>query len=108
MKCRLDPKRIRFRITKEELSQLQIDKTLSETIIFPNHQALRYTIHLQDANHPFALTYDQNNIILSVPETHLALLSKAPPKEGIKNTLTLGENPLVFSLEIDILEPVCF
>ena len=99
MKLRIDPTKIRFRLTAMEAEKLLKEQIISETLYLPLDKKLDYKIELSDH---INLNYDDSTLILTVPAEQLKNLMKNPDKKGISSSYQEKNTNILFSFEIDM------
>ncbi|MGA2654970.1 MAG: hypothetical protein ABSF18_03200 [Gammaproteobacteria bacterium] len=97
MKLRIDPKKIRFRLSEEEAKTLMMTHLVEETIHLPSEQKI--TMAVKIADHINLLNQD-NIMMLTVPLAQVADLMQNPDKNGICHTF--NNNQITVSFQVDM------
>jgi hypothetical protein len=99
MKLRIDPKKIRFRLTDREAEQLLNNHCIAETLHLPLGKKLDYLIKL---SHTMHLHYQDNTLLFTVPFELLENLIQNPSKKGLAFCYQENNNNIEVLLQIDM------
>jgi Family of unknown function (DUF7009) len=101
MKLRIDPKRIRFRLSLSELDKLLTTGYIEETIRIDDKGGMSYCVNVDDASDWIRFKVEEATLTLLLPQEKLKVLSLSPSKEGISTHLKLDNREIVVSLQVE-------
>jgi len=103
MYIRINDNSIRFRVSKQEASQLIDGKHFSQTLTLSPSHSLTYAINSNDQENQFVYDEKTNGLLLTInKEILMKELNNRPNKEGIVFTHSISAKTLSISLEIDL------
>lgn len=102
MNLRISEHQLRFRISREELTELMGGEILQLTLNLGN-QLFAYRLSINDSAQPLTLTVKENIWHLTVDKTILTkFAADLPSREGIEHKVRLGDSPITLVLEVDV------
>ncbi len=110
MKLRIDPNRIRFRLSQAELNRLTQTNCISEKLVVAEQCALSFSILIDDSLEQMELKMLASSLTLLVSKCELLLLTqgKGISKEGISRKINSGDNEMMVSLQVELAcEKIC-
>jgi hypothetical protein len=102
MNLRISNGQLRFRITREELTELLQGRGLELALPLTLHTH-RYRIQCENFERPLALQEESSQLTLLVDKQALAAFEKQlPSREGIEQEVVAGGSALTLILEVDV------
>lgn len=105
MNLRISKGQLRFRIVREELTELLQGREL-ELVLPLVSGTYRYRIQSSDYENPLALQEEPNQFTLLADRRTLAVFEKQlPSRDGIEQEVVAGGEALTLILEVDVKKP---
>ncbi|MCB0403927.1 MAG: hypothetical protein KDD51_04025 [Bdellovibrionales bacterium] len=104
MNIRLSKGSARFRVDDKEVEALANDKTLSETVEFPDQSHLVFGVALREKmDASLSLVREGDRFLLEVSEGELhSLRSRLPSRTGVESEVSGPKGPIKLSFEVDV------
>lgn len=105
MKLRIDPNRIRFRLSQTELDGLIKTGYIVEGLSIDGKESISYSVSGQDDLSKIQLKLENSTLKLLVPKNDLlSLIEGSPSKNGVFRQINFDNGDKTVSLQVDLSE----